>query len=552
MRKEHHDGLWAGILFLLLTVRTCSVGLKYWPQADDYIQYHNYLEFGDFLTVAKVKGVLSFRPLAGTFDYFVWGPMWNCMIVGAILIALCYVIYILLSVRLLRRYFSVSPLCPVIMALLPSSLEGVYWMSGSTRIVMGLLTGSIAVACLIKWLDTHHVPWLLGYLLIQLLTFGFYEEPAILSVAMGLGVAILEWRRHKARGLIALWGFPCILIYFLYQKLMEGMNPYAGRNGIMLPVSDYYFKTFLPNLLGQVRDVYFHGTMATLFRGFRRALGMIFHGQVYLWVPVFMVILSVIFGILTAWKPLNIRRLSALRSLLALAAGFLLALAPISILFFLSSSAISFRTIVPSLLGIALIFDTILQLLCQFLKHPDRGTATVAAALALVMAVAGISEMADYKATYEEDQKGAQAILDALSQDYPDEASCEGVRVGILGLDETFLPEQNYLYHGHIVGCLGRDWALSGLLTCTDGTAAVPKIEPLPTGAMYGAWNAETRQLSGFDRVYWYDRENGEVRPVTIEQTGDRDYLVYDGDLLLGQVWCDENQNGYFSRSPAA
>ena len=69
---------------------------------------------------------------------------------------------------------------------------------------------------------------------------------------------------------------------------------------------------------------------------------------------------------------------------------------------------------------------------------------------------------------------------------------------------------------------------------------------------MYGAWNAETRQLSGFDRVYWYDRENGEVRPVTIEQTGDRDYLVYDGDLLLGQVWCDENQNGYFSRSPAA
>ena len=58
MSERARDARWdwaaGGVIFLLLAVRACAFGVQYWPQLDDYIQYHNYATMHDFLALAKL------------------------------------------------------------------------------------------------------------------------------------------------------------------------------------------------------------------------------------------------------------------------------------------------------------------------------------------------------------------------------------------------------------------------------------------------------------------------------------------------------------------
>ena len=49
-RRDGRLWPWAlgGALFVLLMLRACAFGAVYWPQLDDYIQYHNYPTSGSF------------------------------------------------------------------------------------------------------------------------------------------------------------------------------------------------------------------------------------------------------------------------------------------------------------------------------------------------------------------------------------------------------------------------------------------------------------------------------------------------------------------------
>ena len=50
---------WILALWALLMVRACAAGLEYWPQLDDYIQYHNYPTAESFSALQKAVGLLA-------------------------------------------------------------------------------------------------------------------------------------------------------------------------------------------------------------------------------------------------------------------------------------------------------------------------------------------------------------------------------------------------------------------------------------------------------------------------------------------------------------
>ena len=77
----------AGIIFAFLVLRAVSFGVEYWPQLDDYIQLHNYASAASLMQLQQSVGLLASRPLAGAMDYYVWGKLFDVMIVGVILIA---------------------------------------------------------------------------------------------------------------------------------------------------------------------------------------------------------------------------------------------------------------------------------------------------------------------------------------------------------------------------------------------------------------------------------------------------------------------------------
>lgn len=162
--------------------------------------------------------------------------------------------------------------------------------------------------------------------------------------------------------------------------------------------------------------------------------------------------------------------------------------------------------------------------------------------------VAGASEIRDYRDTYRSDQKIAGLTLSVLEEDFPTAESAQGVRVGILGLEPSFLPNQNFFWHEHIHGCTESSWAFSGLLTSLAEGRALPEVVPLPSDPVYRLWNQSVNRPEGFDVLYYYT--GSEIVPVNLIQTGAHDFQVVDLDGgLLGVIWEEEDGLGYFRRT---
>lgn len=539
MSERRRDWLQGGVFFLLLMARNCSCGLRYWPQLDDYIQYHNYAAGFTFPELQETVGLLASRPFAGLADYFVWSPMFEGMLLAVALLSALYALSAVLMKRLLERYFAIGPLFLPIMALLPLGVEGTYWVSASSRVVVGLFFACLAAMAFGGWLDHGTWPRALLFMTAMVIPFGFYEQSAVLAMTLVLGMALLELREKKMRTLLALWVVPAALLYFAVTGMLSNGGVYASRMELVLPVSDYYWNTFLPEGLSQLKAVFVEGNFYTLAKGFLRVMRM---EALRLWL-LLPITLGSLYGFLV-WKQGGAFRPK--RTALALLSGFLLTLAPVTLFLILANPWFSFRGAVTSFAGIALFCDTLVMALWRYLPARRVGTAVLAGLAAAVFCIAGASEVADYRDTYISDQRAASAVLEAFERD---ELFQSGLRVGILGLEATHLPDQNYHWHEHITGCTESNWAFTGLLVSRAGEGAIPSVQPLPTWPLYKRWNAQINYPAGFDRLYWYD--GSRAVPVVLETTGEKAYdvLLADG-TPLGRIWEERDGLGYFELLP--
>ena len=523
------------LLFLLVMARYCAFGLRYYPQLDDYIQYYNYTRLYDFSTLQELTGILSSRPLAGIADYYFWSPMFDRMILGVALISALYAAAVLLIWNSLDRYFRTSPVLPVMMALLPLGIEGTYWMSASTRVVVGMFFAALAVRAFLNWLDGMGRSWLALYLIFQMLPFGFYEQAGLLSVALTAGAAVLEWTgrgKSLSRCAAALWGAPAMGLYFLLTRLLNNGGVYGSRTEIILPTGRYYWDTVFPEMMGQLRDAFLKGGFFTAVKGGVRGARMVLSGELLLW-ALGTAALCVLLGLLARRKepgegdaPLW----------LALLSGLLLAAAPVSLFLVLESPWFSLRGTVTSFPGIALLADSLLVRLWDRLALRRGGLSVLAAAMAFAFCLAGASEIRDYRDTYENDQRIAKLVLEAAEEP-------SAGRIGVLNLEPSYLPNQNFYYHEHIHGCTESGWAFTGLLTALGGEV---NAAPLPAAPLYRAWNREANHPSGFQTLYWFDGES--LTPAALRELAENTYQVRDRQgELLGVIW-EEDGVGYIRR----
>lgn len=546
-RREKRD--WKGaagmflLLFLLVMARYCAFGVRYYPQLDDYIQDHNYIKSYSFWALQEKVGILSSRPLAGIADYFFWSPMFDHMILGVALISALYAAAVLLIWDVLRRYFKTSPALPVIMALLPLGMEGTYWMSASTRVVVGMFFAALAARAFLNWLDGRGWGWLPLYLFLQLLPFGFYEQAGLLSVTLTVGAAILERTRkgkHWGRCAVSLWGAPAMGLYLLLTRLLDNGGVYGSRTETVFSVSrHHYLHTILPDIMRQLREAFFKGGFYTTAKGFVRGVRMILSGELLLW-ALCAAALCVLLWLAVGRREPEERTEGDAPLPLALLSGLLLAAGPASLFLMLNNPWFSLRGTVTSFPGIALLADSLLVWLWDKLALRRGGLSVLAAAMAFVFCVAGASEVRDYRDTYNNDQRVARLVLEA--------AEAEGLnassgRIGVLNLEPSYLPNQNFYYHEHIHGCTESGWAFNGLLTALGGEV---KVTPLPADPMYRAWNREANHPSGFETLYWFDGES--LTPAVLRELEENTYQVRDRQgNLLGVIW-EENGIGYIRR----
>ena len=540
--------LTAGLLFLLLLARACAWGARYWPQLDDYIQMHNYLQHESFAALQAKVGVLGARPLAGLLDYFFWGRMFSFLIVGVALISLLYALTAVLLRSQLGRYFSVSPLFLVIFTLLPLGVEGTYWMSASTRVVCGLFCAALAAQAFLKWMDTGRWPWALAFGVLQVLPMGFYEQAGLFAATLTVGLAILEVsssRMAVPRALVSLWSLPALGLYFLVTRLLTAGHLYSGRSVIVLPTDPAWRESLLPEVLRQFKEVFWTGNLRTLLKGFVRGVEALCSGAI---LPAFLTAacLCLLLGLVLGRRAGAGEEGKQLSPWLALAAGALLFVAPLTVFLVLENPWFSFRGAVTSFAGAALVCDTVITALWRFLPGRRYGPAAAAALLALVFWTAGASEVGDYRLTWQADQQVGLAAVEVLKEDFPRPRENDySQRIAVLNVLPSYLEDQNCSYHEHIHGCTESSWAFQGLLTCLGGEGTW-NVTPLPLSPMYYHWNQATNRPETFDVLYWYDGET--IFPVELEQTGEHQFRLTDHQgRVLGRIWEEADGKGYFA-----
>ena len=514
-------------VFAVVFGRYLYYGFQYFYQLDDYIQYYNNAQFYDSLWEPVMKmGMLLSRPAAGLSDLYVWSGFYPLMILAVAILSGLYASAALLLKGVFKRHFGTGWVFVVLFALLPLGMEGLYWVSASSRIICGIFFAALGAWLLQRYFDGGRWPCLLGAILVQFLSCCYYEQAMLFSVTLFVLIAILNYRDCKRK---SLWGLAAPLnmgLYFMLISLLPQSGVYASRSELMLPTAPDYFKSFLPNVLDQLRSAFSSGGLYTLFKGFWRGLQIMWQDGAILFA-----LLLIGLCILLWYAAMREREESAVRrkDWWALLVGFLLAVAPISVFFVLANPWFSLRGTVCSFAGFALIGDLILR---WILRGKNARLAVAASGLALVFCVAVVSELHDYKETYEDDQRVADAIVAAA------ELSDAEQKIGILGLKPSFLEDQNFYWHEHIHGCTESDWALTGLLRNRCGTLNVPYVTPLQSEHIYAGWNYEANRIDGFAQLYYYHEQENALEPLTAEQTGERTFTLYGEDgKLFGYVY---------------
>lgn len=524
------------LIFALVLLRFCYYGFTYYPQLDDYIQLHNQSAYYSAKAVILDMGLLSSRPLASVMDYFFWSRFWSFLMAAVALISAMYAASACLFRRVWGEYFGTGYLFLVVYALLPLGMEGTYWISASNRVVPSLFFVALAMYLFQKWCRTGKALWLPLYFVAQLISFCFYEQGLVLSVTGVLLAGIIEFfRGNRSRSLFSLLTFVNAGVYFAFTGYFSTSTGQLGsRLRLTLPWQEGWDKVFL-SAAGQTGESFLIGGYKTLVDGFRRGLACIAEDFSLLWVLVLVLLCAALFLFarrFTAERPAGE---AALPGRWALLVGFLMALAPVTLFFVLSSPSVALRNTVFSFCGIALFLDAAWSMLLT--RCPARGliTGAVCAVCAAVFSVAAVSELHDYRATTQADQRAARAITAAVEGD-------EGA-IAVLNLEPNYLSEQNFLYHEHIHGATESAWALAGLLSWAADTPAFPAATPVPMGGRY------TGSLTEFGALLWYDHKTGTVQSVMAVPAGEGVYEIQTagGDTLAAA----QEENGAGRLVPA-
>lgn len=474
--KKERTWLLFLLIFGLIFFRYCYFGFQYFPQLDDYIQMHNQSSYYTAEQVILDMGLLASRPLASLGDYFLWSHFWPCMLVLVGLLSGLYAGSALLFRRVWGTYFGTGYLFLTVYALLPLGMEGTYWVSASTRVIPSLFFTALSMRFFQKWRGGGKWPTLVVYFVTQLISFSFYEQGLILCVTGVLLIALLEFRAAGWRSLSALLTFLNVAIYFAITTYFSTTTGQLGsRMQLTLPWQEGW-GAVAQAAATQVGEAYVVGGIMTTVRGFFRGVGTIFSNFNLIWVVVLLLLCALLFFAAKQYTGPT----SNLPG--ALLVGALFAVAPITLFFVLTQPSIGLRNTVFSFCGIAMMLDALAGFLLR--KLPLRGVLTggLCALLAFLFCVASVSELADYRQTYLDDQRAGAAVRTALEEGG---GVPVGSRVAVKNLQGSYLAEQNFLHQQHIHGATESAWAFTGLLACESGNRNFPYVTPIPPGVEF-------------------------------------------------------------------
>lgn len=514
LQKYKCDLNWFFGLFTLILLQYSWFGCTYWLQLDDYTHYRALAEGTNAVQLCIENGLFTSRPLVGLLDLIFWARI--PLYLGTVFLSAIYAGATVLFLRLFRSIFGTGAVFAVVFALLPLGFEGAYWQAAATRILPPMLFTALALTCLDAFVRNRK-PWhLAAFLLFSLLSYCFYEQMLVLSLALSLMllcVYLLQKQWH------ALWGlsvFSAVGVYAAVTGYFSGLaeGQLASRMKLVLPWDPAWLTSHLPRLMPQLKECFLNAPGKILTKGVVRGMEIIFSQGVWLAVLIPAAAVGVYF-LLHRYPAAERKRLRHLVPLFAVLA----IIAPITPFFVIADPWVCLRSVVPSFVGLALLVDYLLRMLLK-----DR-TALVVSLLTAVFLTCSVSELSDYRSVTTENRRVAEAILAADA-----EYDLSG-QVGILDLDRLYTQEQNFLYHDHVMSAHASNWALTSLVRYHAGTPTIPyAVVPLHLEGAQSrcVWSSVQDFTGAYPFVFLYEQESNTLVRLTVTQDGDECWKFHD------------------------
>ncbi len=515
LKNNRHDisvGLY--VLFSVF-VRYICYGFEYYHQLDDYIQYFSYPRASDRWALVMQEGLLTARPLAGLGDLYFWGYFFENMIWAVLIISAMYALSAVLFMKVFKKHFNTGFMFCVFYALMPFFFEGAYWVSASSRIVVGLFVTSLAVWFLQAFFDTNKKRYLIPYWFFQLISVCLYEQISVLSVIMCLVVTALNIKTQADRKKIPVFILPVInaLIYFGFTGIFSGISSaLSSRMSLVFPSVSKWWLSFIQDWLTQMKTAFWDVPITITFKGFVRGLKIIVTDGLWLMIPVGIIIAVTSF--ILCKKEENYSKSEKSKKKLIICA-LILAVMPISFFLVIANPYFCMRNIVPSFVGIALILD---MLFAMCAKKKKLLMQYVCAGISIVFFVSAISEMHDYKAVYDFDRKIAENVVQVMENTDYDGEMAFIIQSGDKGT-------VNVRYNEHGSGVISSNWALCGMLNYLNPKNDLSNYNAIPieteNNIYHYAWEKDIKIITRFEKIFYWNDTIGKFIPITLNPLSD-------------------------------
>ena len=449
---------------LALALKLFGAGFSYFCVLDDFIQYGSYPMFG-LSHVLFTIGTLSSRPLASLLDPTLWGSFYPHMAFALCLMGILYFLSALFLDRILTTQgIKITPLLYTVYLLLPLSFEGTYWISASSRIVVGLFFATLASLLLISYLQSGKKKVLPLYILFTWASFGFYESVLIFSVLLQGAILLKDAINKKTCRRIFLILIPAVGAagLLIYYKLAAGLGALGSR------AAGFSFDHPLERikeLFSQFTYIFTAGLFRTTVIGFADGIKHIVSNPASA-VPLSVLLILVSFACAFTSRKYKITA----KASVCIPAGLLLMLLPLLPNLLVSDIWLTYRTVFICLPGACLFLA---PFAARLLKNRRVRTILVFLTV-LVFSVGCINELYTYKAVSTLDTQIAKSVADSL-----DEEVLAGEKNVVLVLPyEISVPQTSY-YKDHVKSVTGADWSLTGAVRAIARNNQIRLITPV-------------------------------------------------------------------------
>lgn len=424
--------------FCLYLCKYMVYGFTYYPLLDDHIQYYWYPHMENIVQDVFLHiGTISTRPLAGIFDVYVWGWLYQN--------APWAILFVMAAVNVAGLFFIKRALADMdilvggvfylLLLFLPLGFEAQYWLSASSRVIVGVFFTGLSLVLFQRYNQDKRWYWLLLFAVVQLASYCFYEQTAILSFVLCCDY-FYKTKQKWSMYLIPLLNGCIIGAYYL---LMRNVGALSGRMGGLTLAE---LGAHVQFLLGELVRVIGMGAWDLNANGFVRGWHVLWESP---WVLALIILLSAAF----AWLCGRERH----KSIFSFWLGLALAVLPLGLFFVAKDASLPFRVLYVPLIGVALM----LGYLVSKLRFYRPAASLLVFVLAFVFSVCGVSEMHDYRQASQIDETICNNIIAALDDD-----TRAGERVCyVVGAKRTYV-EANAQHREHIINATSSDWALTG------------------------------------------------------------------------------------------